>query len=247
MLKSKKLRFSIFKRDNFTCQYCGKAPPNAILEVDHVVSRKDGGGDEEINLITACFTCNRGKGKRSVGVDKLRKGGLKKEIEILKEEKDQLVAYYDFLKQRNKYEKQKLNVFQAAWKEASGDSNSLTESGLKSIIRLTENYRAEDIFRAIKITWDKKWGDNHNDQFKYMCGVLKNLKLERDSPEEADRLKKAHSVKYKISHACGYFNEKIYWKWVNDGIDIDEILELSTNNCNWTSVVNTINSKYYNC
>jgi 5-methylcytosine-specific restriction endonuclease McrA len=25
---SKKLRFEVFKRDNFTCQYCGRAAPD---------------------------------------------------------------------------------------------------------------------------------------------------------------------------------------------------------------------------
>ena len=33
---SKKLRFEIFKRDKFTCQYCGKMAPDVVLEVDHI-------------------------------------------------------------------------------------------------------------------------------------------------------------------------------------------------------------------
>ena len=58
---SKKTRFEIFKRDGFTCQYCGAHPPSAILEVDHIHPVSAGGTNNEDNLVTACFSCNRGK------------------------------------------------------------------------------------------------------------------------------------------------------------------------------------------
>lgn len=60
----KKLRFEIFDRDSFTCQYCGKTPPDVVLEVDHIVPVVDGGDNERENLRTSCFDCNRGKGAR---------------------------------------------------------------------------------------------------------------------------------------------------------------------------------------
>lgn len=54
-------RFLTFKRDHFTCQYCGKTPPDVKLECDHVVARANGGGDDPGNLITSCRECNIGK------------------------------------------------------------------------------------------------------------------------------------------------------------------------------------------
>lgn len=59
-----KIRFDIFKRDAFTCQYCGATPPNSVLELDHINPVCLGGNDESVNLITSCFDCNRGKGGR---------------------------------------------------------------------------------------------------------------------------------------------------------------------------------------
>jgi hypothetical protein len=53
------LRAAIFRRDNYTCQYCGAA--GARLECDHVVPVSRGGSNDESNLVTACFTCNRSK------------------------------------------------------------------------------------------------------------------------------------------------------------------------------------------
>lgn len=58
---SKRLRFEIFKRDAFTCQYCGRRPPDVVLEVDHIHPVAAGGDNDEMNLISSCDDCNRGK------------------------------------------------------------------------------------------------------------------------------------------------------------------------------------------
>ena len=58
---SNKIRFEIFKRDDFTCQYCGEHPPQIILHVDHINPVKNGGDNSTDNLVTACNTCNSGK------------------------------------------------------------------------------------------------------------------------------------------------------------------------------------------
>ena len=61
MSLSVRTRFEIFKRDNFTCRYCNVQSPDVVLEVDHVVPVSGGGDDDPINLVTACWACNRGK------------------------------------------------------------------------------------------------------------------------------------------------------------------------------------------
>lgn len=59
-------RFRIFHRDSFTCQYCGRKPPEIVLEVDHIRPVSEGGTNDELNLVTSCFECNRGKGATSL-------------------------------------------------------------------------------------------------------------------------------------------------------------------------------------
>lgn len=59
---TKKVRFAVLQRDNFTCQYCGAHGPGVVLEVDHIIPISKGGTSDMDNLITACFDCNRGKG-----------------------------------------------------------------------------------------------------------------------------------------------------------------------------------------
>lgn len=56
------LRYDVLKRDNFTCQVCGRTiSDGAKLEVDHRVPIAKGGKSTMDNLWTLCFECNRGK------------------------------------------------------------------------------------------------------------------------------------------------------------------------------------------
>jgi hypothetical protein len=81
---SKKIRFEIFKRDGFKCQYCNASPPNVTLEVDHIVPISKGGTNQEENLITACFDCNRGKSNRELNSinESLSEKTLRKKIAL---------------------------------------------------------------------------------------------------------------------------------------------------------------------
>ena len=65
--RPKKMRFEVFKRDSFRCQYCGRSAPDVILEVDHIKPVAAGGKNTMMNLVTSCRDCNRGKGKRELG------------------------------------------------------------------------------------------------------------------------------------------------------------------------------------
>ena len=58
-----KLRFEIFKRDNFTCQYCGRnvKKDKIKLHVDHIYPKSKNGKYSRDNLITSCEECNLGK------------------------------------------------------------------------------------------------------------------------------------------------------------------------------------------
>lgn len=52
-------RHNVFKRDDFTCQYCGTKKD---LTLDHLIPRSKGGKSNWTNLVTACKSCNAKKG-----------------------------------------------------------------------------------------------------------------------------------------------------------------------------------------
>jgi hypothetical protein len=85
-----KARFEVFKRDKFTCQYCGAHPPGVLLHLDHITAVANGGTNDQHNLITSCEPCNLGKGARPLGE---AKPSLKAQAEVAKERERQLLGY----------------------------------------------------------------------------------------------------------------------------------------------------------
>lgn len=61
----KSIRKRIFERDNYTCTYCGER--GGRLECDHIHPVARGGSNDDSNLTTACFSCNRSKRSKTVG------------------------------------------------------------------------------------------------------------------------------------------------------------------------------------
>lgn len=61
MAVTKRTRYEVLRRDNYTCRYCGASAPDVVLQVDHVIHQALGGADDPSNLVAACRDCNAGK------------------------------------------------------------------------------------------------------------------------------------------------------------------------------------------
>jgi 5-methylcytosine-specific restriction endonuclease McrA len=59
-----RLRFEVFRRDSYTCQYCGRSAPEYPLHVDHIIAWSNGGSTEISNLIKACIEFKLGKSNK---------------------------------------------------------------------------------------------------------------------------------------------------------------------------------------
>lgn len=57
---SQNISWEVFRRDEYTCRYCGKN--DVPLTVDHVILWEDGGPSIKENLVTSCKKCNRTRG-----------------------------------------------------------------------------------------------------------------------------------------------------------------------------------------
>ena len=57
-------RREVFRRDGYTCQYCGKHTMD--LTIDHVLPRHLGGPHAWTNVVAACSHCNHRKGGRTL-------------------------------------------------------------------------------------------------------------------------------------------------------------------------------------
>ena len=62
--RAKLTRREVFRRDNYTCQYCGIH--NISLTVDHIIPKRLGGKYTWTNVVAACPSCNHRKGGRNL-------------------------------------------------------------------------------------------------------------------------------------------------------------------------------------
>jgi len=65
-------RFNIYRRDDYSCVYCGT---KENLTIDHVKPKSKGGKNSWDNLVTCCGTCNVTKGDKPLEVF-LKESGL---------------------------------------------------------------------------------------------------------------------------------------------------------------------------
>jgi len=59
-------RKNIYRRDNNTCQYCGRKLPTDQLNIDHVIPLSRGGKNTWENVVCSCIACNMRKGNRTL-------------------------------------------------------------------------------------------------------------------------------------------------------------------------------------
>lgn len=168
-------RFEIFKRDLFTCQYCGRTPPNVVLELDHIHPVAKGGSNDNDNLITACMDCNRGKSDNSLE-DVVP--GVREKAERLREQEAQLRGYNQLLAAKKRRETRMIGEIEAVFQEAYPDrefTQPFRESIRHNFIpRLNKDQLMMAIYKAVaKCSAPRP-------AIKYFCGVCWGIIKERE-------------------------------------------------------------------
>jgi hypothetical protein len=153
---SKSVRFEVFKRDRFTCQYCGTKAPDVVLQVDHIHPVADGGEDDILNLVTACAGCNGGKGARRLD-DTSVVERQRLQIEELEERRQQLEM---ILKWREGLQQIKADTANEIAKAIGARSAFYpNENGMKDVRRWLNKYSFEEVLMAV----DKAFDTYHTD------------------------------------------------------------------------------------
>ena len=163
---SKKTRFEVFKRDSFTCQYCGAHPPKAILHVDHIDPVSNGGSNHIDNLITSCDSCNIGKGARLLSdIPK----SLKDKSEEIAERELQISGYNEVLMAKmRRIEKESWDI--AAALDGKESVETYLRNNLASIRRFLEKLAFAEVLESARIA-SARFPISNNKQFRYFCGI----------------------------------------------------------------------------
>jgi len=160
------IRFEVFKRDSFKCQYCGRSAPDVLLHIDHIHPVAKGGDNDISNLITACIDCNIGKGCKVISDDSIIKK-QKKQLDELSARREQLEAMLEWRQELIEYKKQNSDIIVRAYETIVQHEAYDTEK--KSINNLISTFGLEEVYDSLDILATKTpW---RGQEIKYLAGI----------------------------------------------------------------------------
>lgn len=237
-----KLRFEIFKRDSFKCQYCGASAPEVLLHIDHIKPVSKGGTNEILNLITSCKDCN--SGKRDIPLDDNAVINKQKaQLEELQERREQLELLMQWKDGLLSIKNDTVDKMCEFWEKVA-PGYQFNQTGKQRIKNLLNKYTYDEIVSAMEIAanqyirFDNKGNatsESWNNGFNKVSGICyfnKNCK-------ENDDIKQLHYIKGIARNRCTYyFNEKRAWILLKTAYDggssINEIKEEVFQATNWS-------------
>ena len=136
----------VLDRDNYICQYCKGKTKDSKLEVHHIIFRRNGGSDEESNLICLCKTCHDKLHKDEISLNK--KGKIKGQLKHATQMNSiriQLLKIYPTAKETFGYITKEHRQFMGLSKEHYNDAiaiaslNNIENTGCLNVRYLIDN------------------------------------------------------------------------------------------------------------
>lgn len=201
---SNKLRFEVFKRDSFKCQYCGKSAPDVTLNVDHINPVVNGGGNDILNLVTSCFKCNNGKSGKLISDNSIL-SKQKQQLDELQERRSQLQMLIDWKTglSNKSYEMDKIVSF---FNTTCNSNTTLTDFGKAGLKQLLSKYSVEQILDAIISASERYAYLTPGEIWDKISGTLSYI-----NSDESDKMKmKVYgAIKNKFTGTWGYRHSDI--------------------------------------
>lgn len=198
---SKKTRFEVFKRDGFTCQYCGRSSPDVILEVDHINPVKHGGKNELLNLITSCVDCNRGKGARKLSDNEML-NKQKQQLKELSEKREQLKMMLDWKNELEKFEDEQVGIVVDKFSKLT--DVGITDTGRKNVAKWIREFGISEVLECVQISYNQYYYDRDDCQkvFSYIPRIANTRKRQAEDPT----LKMKSHIKSILNNRLRYVN-----------------------------------------
>lgn len=150
---SKKLRFEVFKRDSFTCQYCGRKSPDVILHVDHIIPVSKGGKNTLMNLVTSCFECNLGKGAEPLdeqsSVEKSRR-----QAEMLQARREQISMIRDWHISLADQDEEEVKVVDDLFNQLTGGKFFIADGYRQNVKKIVRKFGLNETLKALRDGFD---------------------------------------------------------------------------------------------
>lgn len=219
---STSLRFEVFKRDAFTCQYCGSRAPEVVLELDHIEPISKGGSDELLNLITSCWQCNRGKGDRRLGDNAVlaRQHAQLAELQERREQIDMLLRWRD---SNCDLAEQEVDAFCQHWSKVLAGW-SINESGRASVRNLIGKHGLARVLDALERAASHKLAISGGQIDSELADGIFRLVFIMAEPDDVQRL---YRLRARIRRRWNYTHDGIciglLRRLLKAGVDIAQI------------------------
>src|SRR5215471_17714120 len=175
----KRLRFEVFKRDYFTCRYCGAQPPDVVLVVDHIVPVVAGGPSTLDNLITACEACNQGKSSHTLGEVPPRADADLMYMEV-QQEIAEMRRYQLALREREEARQQIMESLRTLWCDETGLDWGPSDAILRPLLlRYTLDVVSDAVLEVADKVASNYLPSDGKRWVRYLNGVAKNLAARR--------------------------------------------------------------------
>lgn len=246
---STKIRFEVFKRDSFTCQYCGKSAPEIVLHVDHITPVSKGGANDITNLITSCQDCNLGKKDRELS-DNAVVQKRKKQLDELQERREQLEMMVEWQYTLMEIETETLDKAAAFWSDILCGFSQLTEHGMAEVKKLIRRYGLSETMESMRLSCDQyvKWQkDPENEEIKrpelesvqsafYMVArICASRRVQKDKPYMKDLYYMRGIMRKRYSYVNEWQALDILEKAYDNGHEIEEIKKVILSVKNWSA------------
>jgi hypothetical protein len=188
---SKRVRFEVFKRDAFKCQYCGAEAPSVVLHVDHIKPASDGGSDDMLNLVTSCAGCNLGKSDVPLD-DASAVAKSRAQMEELQERREQLEMMLEWRSGLASIAEQEVDVAVQEW-DRLAPGFVPNDVGRRNLAKAIRKYGLRSVLDAMTkasddyLRWDGATvtADSWEEAFKKVPGIAKYEEIRRKDPEGA--------------------------------------------------------------
>jgi hypothetical protein len=238
---SPRLRFEVFKRDRFTCQYCGHKAPDVLLHIDHLIPVAGGGTNDLLNLVTSCRDCNLGKGARLLDDHHLL-DRARTQLEELEARREQLEMLLDWHRSLGTFEEDKLSRIADFWSSLT-PGFSLSDNGRASLRKWLKRFSVDELLAAMRTAADhylEFTTDGTCTQesvelaFNKVSGICR---VTRSAAEDPD-LKELLYIKGILRNRCGYFNPGQAMQWLRAarswGVPMSRLEQMARTVNNWT-------------
>ncbi len=243
---SKKIRFEVFKRDSFTCQYCGAKAPDVILEVDHIDPVSKGGDDDLLNLIASCKGCNAGKSDRLLSDDTVL-DKRRQQLEELQERREQIDMMFEWQSGLADLDEVVVDKLVDFWHQFI-PGYRLNEYGVSEIKRMVRRFSMNEIMQAMRIaahTYIVSKDDviDHNSTshaFKKIAGICYNRKLAAENPVRSEVRRLRATLSKRFAYVNEGVAESLMMRALECGATIEALALLIKDSRNWSQWRDTI-------